>query len=60
MQNIGYVKVNNLPSEHERYVVARLNDGELWFWGSWADKETAEKAANQFENGRVIEDVTYE
>lgn len=55
MQNMGYVKVNNLPPEHERYIVARLNDGELWFYGSWDNEAQAEKAAKEFENGLVVE-----
>lgn len=48
-------KVNNLDAEHERYVVARLVDGELWYWGSWDDAEAAKIVAQQFDNGVVID-----
>ena len=39
------VKVNNAPNYTERYVVARIFEGELWYWGSWANKDEADEAA---------------
>lgn len=48
-------KVNNLDVEHERFVVARLVDGELWYWGSWDDEKAAERVAQQFDNGVVVD-----
>ena len=49
--------VNNLPENPERYIVARLSNCELWYWGSWDNKEKAEKAAEEFDNGVVVERV---
>lgn len=49
------VKVNNLESDHERYVVARIYEDELWFWGSWDDRNAAERVANQFDNAVVVD-----
>lgn len=47
-------EVNNLPDEIEKYVVARVCDGELWFWGTWDDKDEAERAVNDVENGILL------
>ena len=44
--------VNNMPGELEiegRWVVARLVDGELWFWGSYKEKAMAEQARKEVE-----------
>lgn len=49
------VKMNNSPLQAERFIVARLSNGELWYWGSFTNKPDAEKAAGQFENGIVVE-----
>lgn len=49
------MKVNNLDAEHERFVVARLVDGELWYWGSWNTDEAAIRVAQQFDNGVVVD-----
>ena len=35
------VKVNNLPTTTKPYIVARVYEGELWFWGSYDDEELA-------------------
>jgi hypothetical protein len=43
------VTVNNLPDEPKRYVVARVIDGELWFWGSYEDEDRAKQAAKEIE-----------
>ena len=48
------VKVNNVSRDPERYMVARLVDGELWFYGSWDDIDKAYEVANGFENGLVL------
>lgn len=52
------VKVNNVPIEHDKYIVARLCMGELWYWGSWNDVEVAKKVIkeNEFENGIIVEE----
>lgn len=51
--------INNLDADHERFVVARLVDNQLWYWGSWDDGKEAERVARTFENGVVI-DTDYE
>ena len=50
--------VQNLDKDHERFVVARSNewiDNELWYWGSWSDRNEANRVAQSFENGVVID-----
>lgn len=39
------VKVNNTPNYTEKYIVARVYNSELWYWGSWDVLEDAEEAA---------------
>lgn len=50
------VKINNLKDyalDH-KYIVARIVDDELWFWGAWDDDQRAEEVARQLGNGLVI------
>lgn len=47
--------VHNVDHDHERYLVARVVDHELWFWGSWATLNSAERVASQFDNGVVVD-----
>lgn len=49
------VWINNMPEETEKYIVARFDRNELWYWGSWRNETDAEKAAMQFKNGIVVE-----
>lgn len=35
------VEINNVPKMVKPYIVARVIEGELWFWGSWDNEETA-------------------
>lgn len=53
------VEVNNLPksAENYKYIVARLVDGGLWFYGAWNAEhyEKAKQAAGEFENGILLE-----
>jgi len=53
---VAKVLVNGIPDyvTEESYIVARLDDGDLWFWGAWEKPEEATKAAKQFENGIVV------
>lgn len=53
------VIINNLDADHERFVVCRLVDSNLWYWGSWDDSAEAERVARTFENGVVV-DTDYE
>ena len=48
------VKVNNLPASHKQYVVARRVSGELWYWGSYDDREKANYTALNV-SGEVID-----
>ena len=48
-------EVQNVPNDADKYIVVRLVMGELWYWGSWNDKDAADRVAEQFENGLVLE-----
>lgn len=47
-------EVNNLPDEIDKYVVAKVCDGEMWFWGTYDDKSRAEKAVRDVD-GVILE-----
>ena len=49
------VNIQNLPEEVDKYIVARLVMGELWYWGSWDDKDIAKREAEIFHNGILVE-----
>ena len=53
------VKINNMTpdciNENTKYIVARLVDDELWYWGSYEDIERSETAAKQFTNALILE-----
>ena len=49
------VEVMNVPKDHDKYIVARLNEGELWYWGSWEDNQLADLAAREI-SGIVVEE----
>ncbi len=53
-KEILQTSVNNVPVEHDKYVVARAESGELWYWGSYDDYERAWSVANQM-NGVILE-----
>lgn len=49
------VQIMNLPNyELDDYIVVRLNDGQLWFYGTYEEKLAAEMVAKAFENGLVV------
>lgn len=48
------VKVYNCPSDADKYIVCRLSNGELWYWGSYEDESEAIEVADEFENGLVV------
>ena len=49
------VTVNNVPKRGcERYVVARVSEGELWYWGSWKKLVDAQMVALEME-GIILE-----
>ena len=50
------VTVNNLPDyELRKYIVARYEAQELWFYGTYDDLEKAESVAKEIGNGLVVE-----
>ena len=55
MEEMCRVWINNVPAVVERFIVARLSKNELWYWGSWADKENAEKVAKEI--GGIVAEV---
>lgn len=48
------VTVRNAPEHAEKYIVARVSDGSLWYWGSWDNKDDAEESARNVEGIVVI------
>lgn len=48
------VIVRNVPEHAEKYIVARVNEGSLWYWGSWDNKDDAEESARNVEGIVVI------
>lgn len=46
--------INNIPEDHEKYIVARFSEGSFWYWGSWDNRADAESAAWEI-NGFVAE-----
>lgn len=53
----GYLFVNNMPSNRIKngFLVCRVVDGELWFYGLYDLKDRADKAAAEIGNGIVVE-----
>lgn len=55
----GKVVINNVPDTARRYIVARLTNGELWFWGSWDELDRAndcmDELNEQNDNAIVVE-----
>lgn len=54
MDGFCKVKVYNCPEDTEQYIVVRLSNGELWYWGSYEDESEAIEVADEFENGLVV------
>lgn len=50
------VKVNNVSENAKRYVVARLVDTVLWYWGSWDNEDDARAVAREIDGLVVIND----
>lgn len=51
---LASVNVQNVSRDPERYIVARLVDGAMWYYGSWGDVDEAYDAAGQFDNAIVL------
>lgn len=43
------MRINNVPdyADEYNYIVARICDRELWFYGAYDDKATADRAAEE-------------
>ena len=52
------VTVQNVTEGKYKYVVARLVEGKLWYYGRFETEGEAEKCAGEFDNGLVLEDIT--
>lgn len=52
---IGKVLVRNVPNGAQRYIVARLVDSELWYYGGWESENEADRFAKRFENGVSVD-----
>lgn len=50
------MSVMNMPeyANNKKYIVARVYNGELYFWGAWDMKEEARNAADEI-GGVVVE-----
>jgi len=50
------VHINNLKeyAKEYKYIVAKVIDNELWFWGAWDDLLKAEKVAHELGNAVVV------
>lgn len=52
------IEVNNVSEGYgEPYIVARLVDGKLWYYGRYNTQEEAEQVASNFDNAIVMEVV---
>lgn len=47
--------VHNIPDYLENYTVIRISERELYYFGTYKDKEVAEKKAKQLFNAFVIQ-----
>ena len=47
--------IKNMPLSTRAYVVARRVDEDLWYWGSWDDRDTANEVALEV-GGEVFTD----
>ena len=53
------MKINNLPTEHKNYVVARYCDDGWWYWGSYDALDKAYLTAEDVD-GQVFHSVEIE
>ncbi len=51
------VNIKNMPSNPRKYVVARVVNGELWYYATFdaEEQDRAEKCHKEFENGVIAE-----
>ena len=41
----------NLPNTYKKYIVVRVEDGKMWYWGSWDNLDIAE------DNVKIIDGI---
>lgn len=52
----AYVNINNAPSKLYQYtVVRRSDDGKLWYYGTYEDRDRAKKARAEIGNAILVE-----
>ena len=51
---LASVNVKNVSRDHERYIVARLVNGAMWYYGSYGDIDEAYNVVEQFDNAIVL------
>jgi len=49
------VKIKNMPSNPRKYVVARVVNGELWYYATFDAEDRAEKCRKEFDNALIAE-----
>ena len=49
------VKVNNVTEGEEKFIVARVSEGELWYYGRY-EEEKAREVAEEI-GGIVVEEI---
>ena len=50
-RTVYHVEVFNVPEDARKWIVTRYNPDtcQLWYWGSWDDKDRAYDVANEIE-----------
>lgn len=51
------VKINNMPKEPKKLVIARVVDGELWYYGSFDPEDTNRAKLAKDEVDGIIAEV---
>ena len=54
MDKCFQVILKNMPEKVERFIVARLDNGSLWYWGSWDNLDDAKSVAEEFDNALIV------
>ena len=53
-----YVRIFNIPSKVDRYVVVRRDeDGALWFYGSYVEERKAKQCMRELDNAILLDVV---
>ena len=52
------VKVKNVAEGKNKFVVAKLVSGELWYYGRYSSEREAADVSNEIQNGLVLIDET--